>query len=403
MAEVPDAAPKRKHRRTGGADVAIEWSPFLRLEQVWFDDLRELCRQRGLTVRGTRAELVERLDSHGEPFRESWERGAMTSESGNVLLLEWGAVDDVAVQEALASTVDVPCFAQPLHAYISTFPPCPPPAFWEGAVGHELYKHLREQCGQGQWIWRLTARRDVVTLQNVFPLLRQKGFSVALALVLCGFLHILYWHQSISVALALILAHPAICPTSVAQVDVEAWAEAIQAIMAQVSGAFKDLRVVRGQLVQKPAVKGTGAKLAVRNPSCWNRSSDADVKLFAADFRSGAITGSCNELASMLLEGRFDYGSALSILRGKTNTYYTGLTKSYISVHYLRCMRVAVGAPAPPCPADFKILLGMGAGVRRWGWPGEQAAEAVGVIKSHDPSSDYQMDDLACFMCMSGS
>ena len=375
----------------------------MRFEQLRYDDLRDLCRQRGLRgLSGSRTELLDRLIADSDPVRETQERDAMAGESGNVLLLEQDAADDKAVREALAAPVEVPNFAKPLHNHISTFRHCPPPPLWEGAAEDELFRHIREQCSQGEWIWCLAARRDVATLGNVFGVLRQKGFNVAVSLVLCGFLHILYWHQSISMALALILAHPVLCPTELADLDLEAWAGAIESIMHDVSETFKDLRVVRGQLVRKPVVKKTGAVLADRNPCCWNRSSVVDVGMFAADLRAGAVTDSCKELAEMFLEGRFDYGKGLRLLQSKKNRYYTGLEKSYISVHFLRCMRVAVGVPAPPGPSDFRILLKMGGGVRRWGWSDQQAAEAIRVILTHAPSSDYQMDDLACLMCLAG-
>ena len=106
---------------------------------------------------------------------------------------------------------------------------------------------------------------------------------MALRLVICGFLHILYWDHAVAYALSLIIKHPSLCPCDVSSLDVVAWCIALKWVGAKVEEKFQNLRVHKGKLLLKPRKRNSGAVVATRNPSCWNRKSDTDWRLLLAD------------------------------------------------------------------------------------------------------------------------
>ena len=232
-------------------------------------------------------------------------------------------------------------------------------------------------------------------------LLSRKGFSMPLRLVICGFLHILYWDHAVAYALTLILGHSSLCPCDVASLDVGAWCIALKWVGAKVEEKFHNLRVHKSKLILKPSKPNSGAVFATRNPSCWNRKSDTDWRLLLADLGANRWLPFCMKLAEDLSNRAFSYKDQLDELLRYKGLYYTGKHDAYISIHFMRCMSLATNERCDDLDSDWSILKNMGSGVRHFKYGATRARELLEAIRAAPGAGSVHMDDLACFMCLS--
>ena len=188
MAALPLPTSVRKHRRVETPVVPVlgPWTD-LHSHSVWV--LREVARANSASQHGLKADLVGRLSELQCPMREEFERMALAHHDGHGNDQE--NIDYDAVTEALWRKQDLPIVAAPIHALlVKARTPCPPPVVSKEHLEDELLSHLQDRCELGQMIWKLEARWDIITFRVAMEFLASKGFSLALRLLLGGFLHI---------------------------------------------------------------------------------------------------------------------------------------------------------------------------------------------------------------------
>ena len=71
---------------------------------------------------------------------------------------------------------------------------------------------LTDKDDQGELLWCLSVRRDMRVMAGAYRLLVNKGFHGSMALLLMGYLHMLYMFEPVCYALSLMLMHPAVRP-----------------------------------------------------------------------------------------------------------------------------------------------------------------------------------------------
>ena len=324
-------------------------------------------------------------------------------------------VHEANIRRAMQAIVTLPAFALPVlrtvsedsRAMLQSIPAPPVPD-----ETHELLRHVRDVDKQGELIWCLMARSDIRTFVISKQVLQRKGFDTVQQLVLLGFLHILYHVESTCYALAMMLCHPALTPCAAATYleQAKVWAVALEEVWNATEAFFKNKRVLRGILIEKPTVRGVNALQPDRNPSNWNRCSKIDWNMLLTDLRNGAWFQACISLADAFQGNTMSYKICLKALRAvqvecsgirKKISYYTGKTKSYNSIHFLRCYSVATNVRCSNDEKTWILLRHMGGGVERYDYSYEQAYMAFNAISaSLSPPATYYMDDLACFMCL---
>ena len=373
-----------------------------------------MCGKLGSPMAGRKGDLVKRIEPHQEILRGAWEREAMASCDCDAYVAP-AAENEANVRAAMQSAVSLPPFALPMlravrqasQAMLRNLPL--PPSL---GGDHEVLRHVCDVDKQGELVWCLPARSDVRTFAGAKHVLEQKGFGAVQQLVLLGFVHILYHVDSTCFALAMMLCHPALCPCPPEALleRATAWADALEGVWAIIEEFFKNKRVVRGLLVEKPTLRGVNALLPDRNPSNWNRSSKTDWRMLVADLRCGCWLQACVSLAEAFQGPTMSYEFCLRALRVAEVTcagvrtklsYYNGKPTSYISIHFLRCYSVATDVRCADDADTWKSLCHMGGGVERYRYSYEQARIALdGVTASLAPPARYHLDDLACLMCL---
>ena len=205
------------------------------------------------------------------------------------------------MSDATFEPASLPDDVVPIHDFLISFRKVQrPPVLPEEHRAHHLLAHIKDVCPLGQHIWKLTARWDITTMTGAMCLLSNKRFGMAQCLLICGFLHILYWDHAVAYALSLIIKHPSLCPCDVASLDVDAWCIALKWVGAKVEEKFQNLRVHKGKLILKPRKQKSGAVMATRNLSCWNRKSDTDWSLLLDQLDSNRWLPFCLTLAEAL-------------------------------------------------------------------------------------------------------
>ena len=366
-------------------------------------------------IRGAKSELLQRILPRQEQLRSLWEMERMADCDGDAYVTP-AVKNEAAILLAMQATVQMPAFVVPLQhavrqvsAAILTNLPEPPQPDSE----HAVLRHLQHVDGQGELIWCLSARRDIRTFAGALTVLARKGFDVVLQLVFLGFAHMLYHEESIPCALALMLCHPDICPCACEEYfdHVQVWADALESIWPCVEDVFKNKRILRCTLIEKPQQRGVNALLPDRNPCNWNRSSKTDWQMLVRDLRSGCWLRACIALVAEFAGGSMSYDKCLQTLRSckvdnadgtvSKLSYYKGRAQHYNSIHFLRCVSVTLKVRCKNDIAVWKVLCHMGGGVERYKYSYEQAHEALQYILERVPAeAEYYLDDLACLMCL---
>ena len=376
--------------------------------------MRTAAEKIGISSSQATTWLKLKKDGKLQKASRAWEMEAMASCDCDAYVAP-AAENEANVRAAMQSAVSLPPFALPmLHAVRQASQamlrnlPLPPSLGGD----HEVLRHVCDVDKQGELVWCLPARSDVRTFAGAKHVLEQKGFGAVQQLVLLGFVHILYHVDSTCFALAMMLCHPALCPCPPEALleRATAWADALEGVWAIIEEFFKNKRVVRGLLVEKPTLRGVNALLPDRNPSNWNRSSKTDWRMLVADLRCGCWLQACVSLAEAFQGPTMSYESCLRALRVAEVTcagvrtklsYYNGKPTSYISIHFLRCYSVATDVRCADDADTWKSLCHMGGGVERYRYSYEQARIALdGVTASLAPPARYHLDDLACLMCL---
>ena len=246
-------------------------------------------------------------------------------------------------------------------------------------------------------IHALACRRDICLFKATWCVLRDKAFSDRSCIFLLGFLHVPYWLHCTGMMLALFLMHPVITEKNIWNPNMnDAVCQALKTVASQVFAFFKDLYIVKGELVSC-----VSSLRADRNPCNWNRRSSDDFDLMLADCKTGNWQKASDQLAQLLNRNvTFSYKAAQEILLKYDLTYYTGKLYSYQSVHFERNISWSSGKRCANLDSDWYVLCRMGNGVAKYGLDAHQARGMVQDIRRHTASSNYFFDDLCVLLCL---
>lgn len=172
--------------------------------------------------------------------------------------------------------------------------------------------------------------------------------------------------------------------------------EALKTVASQVFVFFKNLYIMRGELVCC-----VSAVRADRNPCNWNRQSSDDFDIMLADCKTRNWHKASDQLAQLLnRNATFSYKAAQEVLLKYDLTYYTGKLYSYQSFHFERNISWSSGKRCANLDSDWYVFCRMGNGVAKYGLSAYQARGMVRDMRRHIASSDYCFHDLCVLPCL---
>ena len=397
------------------AEQPPEFTCLLDLKDLPFEHLRVLCAQRGLVHHGSMQELYNRLRQHQSEGRRMQCNDADASERlrSQVIAIE-ADVAETEVEDVPMPNWVLPMFHRIMAAATASKPPKVEVSDMllssMSAEAQKLFRDFAHSDEQGDQIWGLAPRTDARIFRAAYTVLLQAGFSNALAFFILGFLHILYWPQAISMALAHLLADPIIVPCDIRLLCtrgplLDEFCAALARAWTCLASFFEPLRIYHLKLVPRKTPRRRRLLVPTRNPCNWNRRSSKDWHMLLNDALQLRWGNACRKLSlhvsgSTTLDGTFTYAYALQVFKIEKLEYYTGLPRSYNSIHFLRLISFATGRRIANTTRDWRTLQSMGGGVERWALQYSEVTAALETARILQTGDAYGLDDLCVYLCL---
>ena len=397
------------------AEQPPEFTCVLDLRDMPFEHLRVLCAQRGLAQHGGMKALYNRLRQHQSEGRRMQSNDADASQR----LPRQVIAITVDVTDTEVEDVPIPNWVLPMfHRLTAAASASKPPEVMISDVllsslsaeAQKLFKDFAHPDEQGDQIWGLAPRTDARIFRAAYTVLLQEGFSNALAFFILGFLHILYWPQAISMALSHLLADPIVVPCDIQLLCTEGpvldeFCGALARAWTCLASFFEPLRIYLLKLVPKNTPRRGRLLVPTRNPCNWNRKSSKDWHMLLNDALHLRWGNACRKLSlhvsgSTTLDGTFTYSYALQVFKSGKLEYYTGLPRSYNSIHFLRLISFATDRRIANTIRDWRTLQSMGGGVERWALEYSDVTAALETARVLQTGDAYGLDDLCVYLCL---